>query len=79
MTRPELAEALRRLGVREGAVLMVHTRISAIGCVDGAEDGVVGALLDALGPTGSRATIPRRTATERTARSRACVTRTGRC
>jgi aminoglycoside 3-N-acetyltransferase len=53
VTRAELAEELRRLGVREGGLLMVHTRMSAIGWVDGAEDAVVGALLDALGPGGT--------------------------
>ena len=53
MTRDELAGALRRLGAREGGVLMVHTRMRAIGWVEGAEDGVVGALLDALGPPGT--------------------------
>lgn len=53
MTRGELAESLARLGVRSGGVLMVHTRMSAIGWVDGAEDGVVGALLDALGGAGT--------------------------
>jgi aminoglycoside 3-N-acetyltransferase len=53
VTRRELAQELRRLGVREGGVLMVHTRMSAIGWVDGAEDAVVGALLDALGPEGT--------------------------
>ena len=53
MTREELAEALARLGVLPGGVLMVHTRMSAIGWIDRAEDGVVGALLDALGAGGT--------------------------
>jgi aminoglycoside 3-N-acetyltransferase len=53
VTRSELAQELRALGVREGGVVFVHTRMSAIGHVDGAEDGVVGALLDALGPEGT--------------------------
>jgi aminoglycoside 3-N-acetyltransferase len=51
VTRAELAAALRTLGVR--GVVMVHTRMSAIGWVEGAEDAVVGALLDALRPDGT--------------------------
>ena len=53
LTRSHLADELRRLGVREGGVLMVHTRMSALGWVEEGEDGVVGALLDALGDDGT--------------------------
>jgi aminoglycoside 3-N-acetyltransferase len=53
LTRSQLAGELRAIGVREGGVLMVHTRMSAIGWVAGGADGVVGALLDALGPEGT--------------------------
>jgi aminoglycoside 3-N-acetyltransferase len=55
VTRSELVKSLRQLGVREGGVLMVHTRMSALGWVVGGEDAVVLALLDALGPDGTLA------------------------
>jgi aminoglycoside 3-N-acetyltransferase len=53
--RARLVADLRRLGVREGGILMVHTRMSAIGWVVGAAEGVVRALLEALGPDGTLA------------------------
>jgi aminoglycoside 3-N-acetyltransferase len=53
ITRSQLAQELRAFGVREGGVLMVHARMSAIGWVVGGAGGVVGALLDALGPGGT--------------------------
>ena len=49
VTRSELAAALHQAGVRAGGILMVHTRMSAIGWVVGGEDTVVLALRDALG------------------------------
>lgn len=55
VTRSQLAADLRRLGVREGAVVMVHTQMSAIGWVVGGSETVVRALLDALGPEGTLA------------------------
>ena len=53
VTRSRLAADLRGLGLREGGVAMVHTRMSAIGWVVGAAETVVLALLDALGPEGT--------------------------
>jgi aminoglycoside 3-N-acetyltransferase len=53
ISRTEVAAGLRALGVREGSVLMVHTRMSALGWVIGGSGAVVGALLDALGPEGT--------------------------
>jgi imidazolonepropionase len=47
VTRSRLAADLRALGLREGGVAMVHTRMSAIGWVVGAAETVVLALLDA--------------------------------
>jgi aminoglycoside 3-N-acetyltransferase len=55
VTRSRLAADLRLLGVREGGVTMVHTRMSAIGWVVGSAETVVLALLDALGPDGTLA------------------------
>jgi aminoglycoside 3-N-acetyltransferase len=53
VTRSDLARDLRGLGVRPGGVLMVHTRMSAIGWVVGGAQTVVTALLDVLGPAGT--------------------------
>jgi aminoglycoside 3-N-acetyltransferase len=53
IARSRLADDLRRLGVRPGAIAMVHTRMSAIGWVLGGSETVVRALLDALGPDGT--------------------------
>ncbi len=51
--RARLARELRALGVRQGGVLMVHARISALGWVVGGSGAIVQALLDAIGPDGT--------------------------
>jgi aminoglycoside 3-N-acetyltransferase len=53
VTRSELVRDLQPMGVRPGGVLMVHTRMSAIGWVVGGAETVVRALLDVLGPAGT--------------------------
>jgi aminoglycoside 3-N-acetyltransferase len=53
VTRARLAADLRALGVREGGIVMVHTRMSALGRVIGGSETVVRALLDALGREGT--------------------------
>ena len=53
VVRSSLGRDLRRLGVRPGAVLMVHARISALGWVVGGTGTVVLALLDVLGADGT--------------------------
>jgi aminoglycoside 3-N-acetyltransferase len=53
VTGGRLREDLRRLGVRPGSTLMVHTRMSALGWVIGGSGTVVRALLDVLGPDGT--------------------------
>jgi aminoglycoside 3-N-acetyltransferase len=53
VTRSRLAADLRKLGLREGGIAMVHTRMSALGWVVGGSETVVRALLDALGPEGT--------------------------
>ena len=55
VNQAQLASDLRRLGVREGGIVMVHTRMSALGWVVGGSEAVVRALLDALGPEGTLA------------------------
>ena len=53
VTRAGIAQDLRRLGVRPGGVLLVHSSLSALGWVCGGAQAVVEALLDALGPDGT--------------------------
>ena len=50
---PQLTADLRALGVREGGVIFVHTRMSALGWVIGGSETVIRALLAALGPDGT--------------------------
>lgn len=51
--RARLTGELRDLGVREGAVVMAHVSMSALGFVIGGSETVVRALLDALEPGGT--------------------------
>ena len=53
IARSRLAAELRALGLREGATVMVHARMSALGWVVGGSGTVVAALLEALGPRGT--------------------------
>ena len=62
VVRSDLVRDLRALGVQPGCVLMVHTRMSAIGWVVGGAETVVTALLDDFGTrhTASSQTDPNR-------------------
>ena len=51
--RRRLVRDLKKLGVRPGMDLMVHSSLSALGPVLGGADTVVDALLDAIGPAGT--------------------------
>jgi aminoglycoside 3-N-acetyltransferase len=53
VTRTRLVADLEGLGVRAGTILMVHTRMSAIGWVVGGSHTVVESLLEVLGPEGT--------------------------
>lgn len=53
ITRHELRDQLRALGVIHGHVLMVHCRLSALGYVIGGADSVLQALQDAMSPGGT--------------------------
>jgi aminoglycoside N3'-acetyltransferase len=53
MTREEVTDQLRALGVEEGGVLLVHTSFRAVRPVEGGPTGLIDALLDALGPEGT--------------------------
>src|SRR5437867_13174041 len=53
VTRSGLVRDLRAFGVREGTILMVHTRMSALGWVVGGTQTVVESLLEAVGSSGT--------------------------
>jgi aminoglycoside 3-N-acetyltransferase len=53
VTRSQLVADLRRLGLRAGAIAMVHASMRSIGWVVGGSQTVVEALLDCLGPDGT--------------------------
>ena len=52
VTGGQITDALRRLGVASGDVLLVHSSLSRLGRVDGGADAVVDAVLEAVGPDG---------------------------
>ena len=53
VARSELVAQLRRLGVREGVVVVVHTSFRAVRPVVGGPLGLIEALREALGPDGT--------------------------
>lgn len=53
VSRKELAEELRKLGVKEGMTLEVHASLSSLGYVIGGAQTAVDALLDAVGLDGT--------------------------
>ena len=53
VTPSRLAAELDDLGLRHGAVVIVHTSLSNIGWVPGGAPGVIAALLSAIGETGT--------------------------
>jgi aminoglycoside 3-N-acetyltransferase len=53
LTRTELVEDLKTLGVEPGSVVMVHASLSSLGFVVGGADTVVIALLELLGSNGT--------------------------
>lgn len=53
LTATTIEQSLRRIGVREGGVLVVHSSMSALGYVLHGVDTLLGALRTALGPSGT--------------------------
>jgi aminoglycoside 3-N-acetyltransferase len=52
VTRSRMAEDLRRLGLRTGDILLVHSSMKSLGQVEGGPEAVVDALLEVLGADG---------------------------
>jgi aminoglycoside 3-N-acetyltransferase len=53
VTREEIVDGLRSLGVESGQTLLVHASVSSIGIVDGGPPTLVSALIEAVGETGN--------------------------
>ncbi len=53
ITRREIAEGLRALGLSEGDRVILHSSLSSLGTVAGGADAVVDAFLDVLGASGT--------------------------
>ena len=53
LTPASLVDDLRRLGIADGDVVMVHASLRAIGPVEDGAAGVIAALDEAVGPTGT--------------------------
>jgi aminoglycoside N3'-acetyltransferase len=53
LSKTEVVEQLRSLGVQEGGVLLVHTSFRAVRPIEGGPEGLIDALQTALGPEGT--------------------------
>ena len=53
VSRTDIKEGLRKVGLRDGEVSLVHSSLSSFGYVEGGPDAVIDALLEAVGPDGS--------------------------
>lgn len=53
LSREDIVQGLRDLGVETGMVLMVHSSLGAFGPVEGGADTVIDALIEAVGPEGT--------------------------
>jgi aminoglycoside 3-N-acetyltransferase len=53
VTQQSLVAALRRLGVKPGGILLVHSSLSALGFVAGGARAVIRALIESIGPEGT--------------------------
>ncbi len=53
LTGPAITEDLRRLGVRWGGILLVHSSLSSLGYVRGGAQTVINSMLQVLGPSGT--------------------------
>lgn len=53
VTRADIREAFRRIGVKAGDTVMLHSSLSSMGTVVGGADAVIDGVLEAVGPTGT--------------------------
>lgn len=55
VTQADIADGLRKLGLKQGDVAFVHSSLSSFGYVEGGAETVVKAFLDVLGEDGTLA------------------------
>ncbi len=53
VTREQIEAALRRMGLGEGDIVLLHSSVASLGCVDGGAETIVQAFLRVLGPEGT--------------------------
>lgn len=53
VSKADITDGLRRLGVSAGDVMMAHSSLSSFGWVDGGAEAVIDACLQAVGPEGT--------------------------
>lgn len=53
MTKQELVQELRNIGISTGMILEVHSSLSSFGYVEGGADAVISALMECVGEAGS--------------------------
>ncbi len=53
ITRIEIVEGLRQVGIGSGDIALVHSSLSSFGYIEGGADTVIDALLQAVGPEGT--------------------------
>jgi len=53
VTKEKIIEDLRKLGIREGNVLFVHSSLKSLGFVEGGADAVIDALIESVGKDGT--------------------------
>lgn len=53
VTKQDILNDLKKLGLKEGDIVLVHSSLTAIGYVEGGANTVIDALLEAVGPSGT--------------------------
>jgi len=53
ITKEEIKDGLKRLGIKPGYILLVHSSLSSMGYVEGGADTVIDALLEVVGREGT--------------------------
>ena len=53
INKETVKKELKRLGLKKGAVVFVHSAFSAVGKVEGGPDAVIDAIIETVGPKGT--------------------------
>ena len=55
VTKEQILDDLRKLGLKEGDIILVHSSLTSIGYAESGADAVIDALMEAIGPDGTLA------------------------